>query len=168
MVRSKVKCEIIRQSSALKSAAQSKMLELHTLKHNCWIFKWRQLPENSSWRFIVAGRIIKDYNPPPAPAAKNHPPVKTKESQTKLTPMVHAKYLSTPPLELSNLSAKTLSVCSFHSFYLNTHLYERLPRVGGDHGLELPGGECVDVTSLRCHQEHHLGARQGGKLVCLK
>ena len=84
--------------------------------------------------------------------------------------MVHAKYLSTPPLELSNLLEESLSVCSSHScsFYLNTHLYERLPRVGGDHGLELPRGECVHVTSLRGHQQHHLGPRQGGKLVCLQ
>ena len=28
------------------------------------------------------------------------------------------------------------------------YLYERLPRVGGDHGLELAGGEGVDVAGL--------------------
>ena len=86
MVRSKVKCEIIRQSSALKSAAQSKMLELHTLKHNCWIFKWRQLPENSSWRFIVAGRIIKDYNPAAAAARKKPSPSENKRISNKINP----------------------------------------------------------------------------------
>ena len=48
------------------------------------------------------------------------------------------------------------------------HLYEGLPRVGGNHGLQLPGGEGVHVTRLRGHQQHHLGPRQGGKLVCLK
>ena len=48
------------------------------------------------------------------------------------------------------------------------YLYERLPRVGGDHGLELAGGEGVDVARLGGHQQHHLGARQRGKLVCLQ
>ena len=48
------------------------------------------------------------------------------------------------------------------------HLYERLPRVGGNHGLELAGGEGVDVARLGGHQQHHLGARQRGKLVCLQ
>lgn len=48
------------------------------------------------------------------------------------------------------------------------YLYQSLASVWGDHGLELPRGEGVHVTSLRGHQQHHLGPGQGGKLICLQ
>ena len=60
-----------------------------------------------------------------------------------------------------------LSIYIFISIYLSIYLYECLPGVGGDHGLELPGGEGVDVARLGGDQQHHLGPRQGGQLIRL-
>lgn len=46
-------------------------------------------------------------------------------------------------------------------------LDQRFARLRRDHGLQLPGGEGVDVARLGGDQQHHLGPRQRGQLVRL-